>query len=120
MDDNKNEKERAKYTQLISEKELAVDDLKEEQRKLQENLRNLQAELHKGYQELASLDEEGAQKGDMDSIQRLRKNEAQARTFQNQLMDSENELSESYSKEYKKIEKETEELYQKRSDIPWD
>jgi hypothetical protein len=117
---NKNEQERAAYNRLILEKEMIEDDLRNDQRKIENSLQNLQEDLQRGYRTLSMLYEEENLDGNPNSLSMQRKNEDQERLFFCQLREAEELLGESYIQQRKTIEEETEELYKKRSEIPWD
>lgn len=120
MEKNRNEQERATYNRLILEKENSVDDLSHDQRKIEDSLHNLNEELHRGYRSLAMILEKDHQDGSSERYRMIQKNEDQEHFFKRQLQEIENQLLEGYHDQRKKIEKETEQLYKKRSEIPWD
>lgn len=118
--ENKNDQERAKYSRLITEKENDINELKQEQRKIEDSLRNLQEDLQRGYRTLAMINEEDVYSGNHEGIRMQRKNEEQERFFKRQLQEAEETLSEQYAEQQKTLDKETEDLYKKRGEIPWD
>ena len=115
-----NEQERSTYNKLIMAKEDAVDDLKKDQRKIEGSLQYLAEDLQRGYQTLSLLNEEDLREGNLRIIHDQRRNEEQEQLFTRQLQAAEEQLSESYAEQRKTLDDETEELYKKRSEIPWD
>ena len=120
MGENKNEKERAKYNRLILEKETSLEDLNHDQHKIKESLHSLNEDLHRGYRTLAMILEEEHQDGSIAGYRMLQKNEEQEHFFKRQLQEAEDQLLEGYSNQRKMLEAETEQLYKKRSEVPWD
>ncbi|MGX7149459.1 hypothetical protein [Enterococcus ureasiticus] len=118
--ENKNDQERVKYSRLITEKENINDELKQEQRKIEDSLRNLQEDLQRGYRTLAMINEEAVHSENHEGIRVQRKNEEQERYFGRQLQEAEETLSDHYAEQRKTLDKETEDLYKKRGEIPWD
>ncbi|GGD03816.1 hypothetical protein [Enterococcus wangshanyuanii] len=118
--ENKNDAERAKYGRFITEKETSMDELKQDQKKIEMSLLDLQEELHRGYRTLAMLNEEVVHEGNIEGIRMQRRNEEQEVFFAHQLREAEENLSNFYSEQRKILDKETEELYKKRGEIPWD
>lgn len=117
---DKNEQERAIYTRLILEKEISEENLRNDQQKIGESLEKLRENLQRGYRILGMLYEEEILAGDPKSLSKSRKNEEQEQLFFCQLREAEEVLLENYTEQRKIIEYETEELYKKRSDVPWD
>lgn len=120
MDNNKNEQERLAYNRLIIEKETSVDDMKNDQRKLEDSLNSLQEDLQRGYRTLSMLNDEDIRDGNPENLRLHRHNEEQEHLFKRQLRDAEEELSERFAEQRRILDDETEELYRKRSEIPWD
>lgn len=120
MGKNSNDLERAKYDRLILEKETLAEDLKDEGRKMQGSLSDLREDLQRGYRELSMLHEEDIYEGNRESLRLQRENEAQEQLFRHRLEEMDEQISEEYQSEVRKIENEKEELYRKRGDIPWD
>ncbi|MBO0468131.1 hypothetical protein JZO73_11395 [Enterococcus plantarum] len=118
--ENKNDAERAKYGRFIIEKETSMDELKQDQKKIEMNLQDLQEELRRGYHTLAMLNEDVVRDGNSEGIRIQRRNEEQERFFVRQLRETEDNLTNSYAEQRKILDKETEELYKKRGEIPWD
>ena len=118
--ENKKDVERAKYGRLIAEKETNIDELKQDQKKIEMNLQDLQDELKRGYRTLAMLNEDVVREGNSKGIRIQRRNEEQEFFFARQLRESEATLSSCYSEQRKILDKETEELYIKRGEISWD
>lgn len=119
MDNNKNDQERAAYNRLIIEKENSVDDLKNDQRKIENSLQQLQEDLHRGYRTLSILNDEDFRENP-ENLRLQRRDEEQEHLFKRQLRKAEEELSECYTKQRKVLDDESEELYRKRGEIPWD
>lgn len=118
--ENKNDQERAKYSILIAEKENNTDKLKQEQQKIENSLQNLQEDLQRGYRTLMMINGEEVHSGNVKSLRIQRKNEEQEQLFKHQLRDAEEMLSDSYTEQRKVLDRETEKLYKKRGEIPWD
>lgn len=118
--ENKKDVERAKYGRLITEKETSIDELKQDQKKIEMSLQDLQEELQRGYRTIAMLNEDVVREGNPEGIRIQRKNEEQEHFFARQLRDAEDHLTTSYSEQRKVLDKETEKLYKKRGEIPWD
>ncbi|TFJ42668.1 hypothetical protein CKN73_04465 [Carnobacterium divergens] len=116
---DKNEQERVMYNRLIIEKENSVDDLKNDQRKIEGSLQQLQEDLQRGYRMLGMLNDEKFRENP-ENLQLQRRDEEQEHLFKSQLREAEEELSESYTKQRKVLDDEAEELYRKRGGIPWD
>ncbi|WP_430598106.1 hypothetical protein [Enterococcus sp. AZ177] len=116
---DKNEQERATYNRLIIEKENSVDNLKNDQRKIEDSLQQLQDDLQRGYRTLSMLNDEEFRENP-ENLRLQRKTEEQEHFFKRQLSEAVEELSESYTKQRKVLDDETEELYRKRGEIPWD
>lgn len=96
MEKTKNDQERAKYTRLISEKEDAVEELKADKRKLEDSLQNLQADLQRGYRNLSMLNEEDSRDGNQENLRIQRQAEEQEQFVKRELMQVEEQMSESY------------------------
>lgn len=120
MKSKKNEETRAMYNRLIAEKETNLDDLKKNQRKIEDSLHMLQDELQRGYRTLAMLNEEDNRESGQAVNPFQRRSEQQEQFYKRKLTDAEDQLSDSYSEQRKLLDEETEELYQKRSELPWD
>lgn len=120
MEQNKNDQERTKYTLLIAEKERAVEDISRDQQKLEESLSFLQEDLQRGYRELSAVNEDYLMNENLELIRLQRKNEEQEHYFKRQLENAEELIAETYSEQRKTLDDETEELYKKRGEIPWD
>lgn len=120
MEKTKNDQERAKYTRLISEKEDAVEELKADKRKLEDSLQNLQADLQRGYRNLSMLNEEDSRDGNQENLRIQRQAEEQEQFVKRELMQVEEQMSESYKLQKKILDDEKEKLYEKRSAISWD
>lgn len=120
MDKNKHDQERTGYDRMILENENKNDSLKQDQRKLEETLSQLQEDLQRGYRTLAMLNEEERGVGGNQAELNQQREDEQEYFFKRQVQGLEESLTESYSSAKKVIEKETEELYRKRGDIPWD
>lgn len=102
---DKSEAEKLSYNQLIFDKENQLDELKSDQRKLVNCFQNLSEELQKGYHSLSMLNH--------DNVDMQRRDDEQKHFFSRVMGDSENNLTESYSKILKKLDDEAEELYKK-------
>lgn len=120
MDQNKNDQERERYTRLISDTETSMDELKREQRKIEESLQNLQTDLQRGYRQLAMLNEEDVRDGSVENLRMQRHDEVQEQEFKRELRQVEEHISDSYTEQRKVLDKHKEELYEKRSAVPWD
>lgn len=120
MDSHKNDQERAQYTRLISDTEASIDDLRREQRKIEESIQSLQTELQRGYRQLAILNEEDIHEGSLENLRMQRHDEIQEQEFKRELRQVEEHISDSYIEQRKVLDKQKEELYEKRSAVPWD
>lgn len=120
MDNEKQDQERDKYNRLILANENAVDDLKQEQRKMDISLQELQMDLQRGYRTLALLNEDDLQAVNTETIRMHQRNEAQEQFFKRQLQGAEEQLNACYTAHRKVLEDETEELYRKRGELAWD
>ncbi|MBO0438984.1 hypothetical protein [Candidatus Enterococcus ikei] len=118
--ENKNDAERAKYGRFIIEKETSMDELKQDQKKIEMSLLDLQEELQRGYRTLSMLNEDVVLDGNTEGIRIQRRNEEQEHFFARQLREDADNLNNCYSEQRKILDKETEELYKKRGEIPWD
>ncbi|EAC2412639.1 hypothetical protein AF435_14425 [Listeria monocytogenes] len=119
MDKNKHDQERVAYNRLITERENSVDDLKSDQRKIEDSLQQLQEDLHRGYRALSILNDEDFRENP-ENLRLQRRDEEQEHLFKRQLREAEEELSETYTKQRKILDDEVEELYRKRGEVPWD
>ncbi|MDA9470444.1 hypothetical protein [Enterococcus sp. 5H] len=120
MDNTTNDQERLKYNRLIMEKESTLDDLTRDKRKIEECIFELKDNLHRGFQELNMLNEECVRNGSNENRLMQRHNEEQEHFFQQQLREAEYQIIDDYNAESKSIKDETEVLYKKRSEVPWD
>ena len=73
--ENKNDAERAKYGRFIIEKETSMDELKQDQKKIEMSLLDLQEELQRGYRTLSMLNEDVVRDGNTEGIRIQRRNE---------------------------------------------
>ncbi|MEE9727262.1 hypothetical protein VL806_07875 [Listeria seeligeri] len=112
---NQKDQERAKYTNLILEKERQIDQLDTEKRKMEVNIDQLDDDLHRGYKKLILLNEENLH---YDGMQE--ENDDQERQFRFQLQDSREQLTAVYQKALRQADEERESLYEKRRQVPWD
>lgn len=113
MDSQKNDQERAQYTRLISDTEASIDDLRREQRKIEESIQSLQTELQRGYRQLAILNEEDIHEDSLENLRMQRHDEIQEQEFKRELRQVEEHISDSYIEQRKVLDKQKEELYEK-------
>ncbi|MBC2248508.1 hypothetical protein HCB49_00625 [Listeria sp. FSL L7-0123] len=120
MNEKTNDQERAVYNQLIIQKENQMDRLLEDQKEIEKSLYQLDEDFQRGFQQLRCLNENNngldkvkyfrAQQWDDDLESRLRR----------QVQDAQEEFNYVFQKEIHEMDDEREELYKKRSEIPWD
>lgn len=120
MNNTTNDQERLKYNRLITEKENTLGDLNRDKRKIEECISELKENLHRGFQELNMLNKENIRHGGNENKLMQRHNEEQEHFFQKQFRDAEHQIIDNYNAESKLIKDETEGLYKKRSEVPWD
>lgn len=120
MEKDKLDQERIKINNSIRLKETEVDNLKRDEKKMTESLSELQWELQKGFRELTMLNEEFARNGGSEGLKMYQNNQEQARMFQQSIRYSEEQLENQYKQQIQSIEKEQEDLYQKRTELSWD
>ena len=118
--ENKNEQERSRYNQLIITNEKKVDDLSNDQRKMEDSLLFLNEDIQRGYRNLDMINEEDLREGDHETLRLQRMNDEQEQLFKRQLQETEEDVLDSYTRQRRVLDDETEDLYKKRSDIPWD
>ncbi|WP_260479502.1 hypothetical protein [Listeria cossartiae] len=120
LNEKTNDQERAVYNQLIIQKENQMDRLLEDQKEIEKSLYQLDEDFQRGFQQLRCLNENNngldkvkyfrAQQWDDDLESRLRR----------QVQDAQEEFNYVFQKEIHEMDDEREELYKKRSEIPWD
>ncbi|MGK0551127.1 hypothetical protein ACSFB8_04080 [Enterococcus faecalis] len=120
MENKTNEQERVKYDQLILENDELIDELNNGKRKIEESIYTLEADVHRGFQELNRLNDENLRFGGSKTSWLQCNNEEQERAFRQLLRESNEQIALAYKKEAKKMDEERETLYKKRSEIPWD
>ncbi|UHP13448.1 hypothetical protein LAX74_002125 [Listeria marthii] len=120
LNEKTNDQERAVYNQLIIQKENQMDRLLDDQKEIEKSLYQLDEDFQRGFQQLRCLNENNngldkvkyfrAQQWDDDLESRLRR----------QVQDAQEEFNYVFQKEIHEMDDEREELYKKRSEIPWD
>ncbi|MGX7420715.1 hypothetical protein ACWOFR_18235 [Carnobacterium gallinarum] len=120
MENKKNEQDRASYNQLIIQKEDQMDELTIEKRKIGEAIQTLEEDLHRGFQNVAMLNDEAARFGNVENNRLQRHDEEQSRIFRQLLQESNEQIEIGYHVGKKKIGEEREALYKKRGEVPWD
>lgn len=114
------DQERSKYDQLISEKEDQISELGDKKRKMEDAIIHLEDDLQRGFSELRRVHDECARDGDAENFRMQQVDEEQAYVFGRDLKEANEQLSAAYNTEARRIEQQTEELYEKRGEIPWD
>lgn len=120
LNDKTNEQERAVYNQLIIQKENQMDRLIGEQKEIEKSLYQLDEDFQKGFQQLRCLNENnnGLDKGKYFRAQQWDDNLESG--LRRQVQDAQEEFNYVFQKEIREMDDEREELYKKRSEIPWD
>lgn len=115
-----NDDERSKYDRLISVKDREMDDLTKDRRRIEMNFDELNDDLYRGYQRLSMINEEDLVTDNSEIIRLQQMNEQQEQFFRRQIKEVEEDVLDSYHQENKKLEKESEFLYEKRGELPLD
>lgn len=120
LNDKTNEQERAVYNQLIIQKENQMDRLIGDQKEIEKSLYQLDEDFQKGFQQLRCLNENnnGLDKGKYFRAQQWDDNLESG--LRRQVQDAQEEFNYVFQKEIREMDGEREELYKKRSEIPWD
>ncbi|EPB5744733.1 hypothetical protein [Listeria monocytogenes] len=120
LNDKTNEQERAVYNQLIIQKENQMDRLIGDQKEIEKSLYQLDEDFQKGFQQLRCLNENnnGLDKGKYFRAQQWDDNLESG--LRRQVQDAQEEFNYVFQKEIREMDDEREELYKKRSEIPWD
>lgn len=120
LNDKTNEQERAVYNQLIIQKENQMDWLIGDQKEIEKSLYQLDEDFQKGFQQLRCLNENnnGLDKGKYFRAQQWDDNLESG--LRRQVQDAQEEFNYVFQKEIREMDDEREELYKKRSEIPWD
>lgn len=116
----KNDQERAIYNQLIVQKENQMDVLIENQKKIEKSLYQLDEDFRRGFQQLRFLNDynNGTEKEVHNRVQQWDDN--LENRFRQQVQLTQEEFNCIFQKEIHQTDDEREELYKKRSEIPWD
>lgn len=120
LNDKTNEQERAVSNQLIIQKENQMDRLIGDQKEIEKSLYQLDEDFQKGFQQLRCLNENnnGLDKGKYFRAQQWDDNLESG--LRRQVQDAQEEFNYVFQKEIREMDDEREELYKKRSEIPWD
>ncbi|WP_233449050.1 hypothetical protein [Listeria cossartiae] len=120
LNEKTNDQERAVYNQLIIQKENQIDRLLEDQKEIEKSLYQLDEDFQRGFQQLRCLNENN---NDLDKVKYFRAQQwddnLESR-LRRQVQDAQEEFNYVFQKEIHEMDDEREELYKKRSEIPWD
>ncbi|EHL5791256.1 hypothetical protein KEB86_000851 [Listeria monocytogenes] len=120
MNEKTNEQERAVYNQLIIQKENQMDRLIRDQKEIEKSLYQLDEDFQKGFQQLRCLNENN---NGLDKVKYFRAQQWDDNLesgLRRQVQDVQEEFNYVFQKEIREMDDEREELYKKRSEIPWD
>lgn len=120
LNEKTNEQERAVYNQLIIQKENQIDRLIRDQKEIEKSLYQLDEDFQKGFQQLRCLNENN---NGLDKVKYFRAQQWDDNLesgLRRQVQDVQEEFNYVFQKEIREMDDEREELYKKRSEIPWD
>lgn len=120
LNEKTNEQERAVYNQLIIQKENQMDRLIRDQKEIEKSLYQLDEDFQKGFQQLRCLNENN---NGLDKVKYFRAQQWDDNLesgLRRQVQDVQEEFNYVFQKERREMDDEREELYKKRSEIPWD
>ncbi|HHR2573958.1 TPA: hypothetical protein ACSY34_00725 [Listeria monocytogenes] len=120
LNEKTNEQERAVYNQLIIQKENQMDRLIRDQKEIEKSLYQLDEDFQKGFQQLRCLNENN---NGLDKVKYFRAQQWDDNLesgLRRQVQDVQEEFNYVFQKEIREMDDEREELYKKRSEIPWD
>lgn len=97
-----------------------MDQLEEDQKKVEKALYQLDEDLRNGFQRLKELNEENDKEMQNEIFRMQQKNDDQERRFRQTIQDTQKEFTHVFQKEIRRVDDEREELHKKRGEIPWD
>ncbi|EOS9333309.1 hypothetical protein [Listeria innocua] len=120
LNEKTNEQKRATYNELIIQKENQMDKLVENQKKIEKSLYQLDEDFQRGFQRLRYLNEDNTGMGKNEHYQAQQWDDHLESKLRHQVQYAQEEFNYVFQKEIHEIDDEREELFKKRSEIPWD
>lgn len=114
------DQKRAIYNQQIVQKENEIDQINESQKEIERSFYRLEEELQTGFYHLRSLNEDQLTDEERKYHPSQQREYDLERSFRQRIQDAQEEFTYVFRKELHQMEDEREELYKKRSELPWD
>lgn len=120
LNEKTNEQKRETYNELIIQKENQMDKLVENQKKIEKSLYQLDEDFQRGFYRLRYLNEDNTGTGKNENYQAQQWDDHLESKLRHQVQYAQEEFNYVFRKEIHEIDDEREELFKKRSEIPWD